>query len=368
MKVLQVTPVFFPGLGGIESVVLELVRHLRRDGVATDVLHLAPGNGAMRRDAMDDFTIFRASLRPNRLVGLAPAIAPILKDYDVIHVHDPQLMAVSANVMLFGQGKKKALSTHGGFMHTAKHALFKKLHWALLAGPLLHCYDAVLASSEHDFEFFKAKAPHTKLIPNGVNVEKFKSVIRKSVPSATRWIYWGRLSRNKRFDNLIDAVRACRLSGLDIDLLIAGRDFDGLLPSIHAQIAEYGLADNIHVVGPLSDADLMAELQQRSVFVTASEYEGFGLSVIEAMAAGLLVLCRDMDPLNGFVENGKNGAFVSFDGSAADLKAITALCAAPEAKVAAMQENARATSEFYSWDSAVKKYASAYEDLLADRI
>jgi alpha-1,3-mannosyltransferase len=368
MRVLQVTPVFFPGLGGIETVVLELVKHLRRDGVSTDVLHLAPDHGAMRQDMIDDFTVFRAPLRPNRLVGLAPAIGPILKDYDVVHVHDPQLMAVSANVILFGRGKKKALSTHGGYIHTANHALFKKLHWALLARPLLNCYDAILASSEQDFALFKSKAPHARLIQNGVNVEKFISVVRKSAPSATRWIYWGRLSRNKRFDNLIDYVRACRQSGLDIDLLIAGRDFDGLLPSIHAQIAEYGLADNIRVVGSLSDAELMAELEQRSVFITASEYEGFGLSVIEAMAAGLLVLCRDMAPLNGFVENGKNGAFVSLDGAAADLNAITALCAAPEGRIAAMQDNTRATSQLYSWDSAVKKYASVYEDLLADRL
>ncbi len=366
MRILQVTPAFFPGVGGIETVVRELVTHLRRGGVITDVLHLAPGQ-TVRQESIDDFTVFRTPLWPNRLVGLAPRIAPILRDYDIIHVHDPQLMAVSANVIISSLGKKKALSTHGGYRHTANHALFKRLHWALLAQTLLNGYDAILASSEQDFEAFKAKAPHTELIQNGVNVTKFQSVTRKSAPSATRWIYWGRLSRNKRLDNLVDYVRACRQSGLDIDLLIAGRDFDGLLPSIHAQIAEYGLADNVHVVGPLSDADLMAELGRRSVFITASEYEGFGLSVIEAMAAGLLVLCRDKAPLNGFVEKGKNGAFVSFDGSAADLDAITALCNAPEQRISAMQSDARATAQLYNWESAVKKYAATYEDLLADR-
>ncbi|WP_026607873.1 glycosyltransferase family 4 protein [Methylocapsa acidiphila] len=368
MRVLQVTPAFFPGIGGIETVVQELVIHLRRNGVESDVAHLSPGHASSRRDQMGDFTVFRVPLRPNRFIGVASGLGQLFQDYDLIHVHDPQLMAVSANVILFGRGKKKVLSTHGGYMHTSNHALFKRIHWGLVARPLLRQYDAILASGEQDFELYRSKAPHARLIQNGVNVEKFDSIVRTSAPCAARWIYWGRLSRNKRLDNLIASVGACRRSGLDVDLLVAGRDFDGLEPALRAQIAELGLAEHVHIAGPLSDKELANELERRSVFVTASEYEGFGLSLIEAMAAGLVVLCRDIPPMNGFVDDGKNGVFLSFDGGDEDLAALKALCAKPEAELAAMQNNARARAQAYGWKNAVQKFIAAYENVLANRI
>jgi alpha-1,3-mannosyltransferase len=273
-------------------------------------------------------------------------------------------MALSGNVLVQGRGKKKVLSTHGGYFHTTNYSFMKQLHWRFLAGSILRQYDAVLASSTADRANFKSKAPYVRLLANGVNVSKFISIdIDKSPNPLTRWIYWGRLSKNKRLDLLVDTVKQARDAGLAIDLTIAGADFDGLLPSIRGRISKYGLDKHIHFVGQLSDADLLAEIATQTVFITASEYEGFGLSVIEAMAAGLMVICRNVAPLNDFVVSGKNGAFIAFDGSSSDLASIKALCALSTAESSAMQRFARATALPHSWETVVKHYIAVYHEL-----
>jgi len=68
----------------------------------------------------------------------------------------------------------------------------------------------------------------------------------------------------------------------------------------------------------------MEEIRQRAVFITGSEYEGFGIGILEAMAAGKIVLCRDMAPINGFVERGATGFFLDFDMGEKDLAVIRA--------------------------------------------
>ena len=364
VKILHVTPAFFPAVGGIETVVGDLVSHLHRKGIVADVLHMSPKYNKCRHEREGDGSVWRVPLFPNRLVGATPPIRSLLMTYDLLHVHDPQCMAITANVLAQGRGKRKLLSTHGGYFHTTNYSFAKQLHWRLLAGMILNRYDAVLASSAADCSTFKAKAPKVRLLANGVNVSKFNSIEQNRNLPATRWIYWGRLSQNKRIDLLIDTVKWARYSGLDVNLTIAGADFDGLLPSIRSRIGSYGLTDHIRITGILSDADLRAEIANHTVFVTASEYEGFGLGVIEAMAAGLLVVCRNMTPLNSFVVPGKNGIHVAFDGSSRDLASIKALCKTSPTEIWAMREFARATALPHSWDTVIKHYIVVYEEVM----
>lgn len=351
-------------IGGIETVVRDLAFHMNHRGIVADVMDVSPRIKERRKDHLDESAVWRVPLRPNRLVGITPPIRSVLVDYDLLHVHDPQLMALSANILAQGRGKKKVLSTHGGFFHTSNYSGIKKLHWRVFASTILRQYDEVLASSEADRDAFKSKVSNVKLVPNGVNISRFSSVERREGLPATRWIYWGRFSQNKRFDLLVDTVKHARDSGIDVTLSIAGRDFDGLLPSIRSRIAGHGLNEHIRVLGPLSDSDLLTELAAHTVFITASEYEGFGLSVVEAMAAGLIVICRDMAPLNSFVVSSKNGVTIGFDSGAADIAAIRALCSASVEEVSAMQKCARASSIPHSWDTIIEKYIAVYDEVL----
>ena len=339
--------------------VLELALRVRQHGVQMDVAHVAPGLARLQ-ETVQGVTVFRLPLYGHRALGWAPGLRKLAQGYDLLHVHDPQLLALTANVR-FACGRLPAvLSTHGGFWHTSRgHRLKRIYEKTLLRGAIGH-YRRVLASSVGDYDYFKHYADRISLCSNGVHVREFGAVAPTAEIDLRRWIYWGRLSRNKRLDLILDYAADARERGFPIDLLVCGRDFDGLMPELHAQVARLQLTGSVRFEPFLDDLALRAELRNRSVYVTASEHEGFGLSVVEAMAAGLIVVCRDMMPLNSFVEHGQSGWLQQFDRSATDFQRLTQLLRVTPGTAAEMSSAARKAAGVHDWGVAVPRFVGHY--------
>lgn len=362
VRVLHVTPTFAPQIGGIETVVASLANAGSAAGLACDIAHVAVGNDLAASTFDDGRRIWRVPMRGTRLVGLAPDLPRIIRDYDLIHVHDPHIMALTVNVMRSKGTRPAVLSTHGGFRHTRNLALFKTGHEALIMRPALARYAEILASSETDREYFSRYSDRVVAAPNGVTVEPFLDLPR-TVSDPRRWIYWGRMAPNKRLDALIRLVGALRNAAIAIDLLICGDDRDDLRTALEADVAVRGLSGSIQFRGALDAPELAKEISTRGLFVTASEYEGFGLTVIEAMAAGLVVLCRDVAPLNGFVGDGANGALLRFDESDADMAKVANLVGT-DGRAAIIADANRQKARLFSWNHAFAPFLASYARIL----
>lgn len=368
MKVLSVTPTFFPKIGGIETVVAELALQMRKLGVEMDVAHVATEHKSFSVEDVNGIQVFRVPLYGHRLIGLAPALGKLSRDYDLLHVHDPQLLAISASVRSFCSDLPAVLSTHGGFNHTAKLSLFKRIYEKTLLKSMLGHYQEVLATSVGDELYFKQFSSRVALCSNGVHVEKFSRVpaweSSEKLKNTRRWIYWGRLSKNKRIDLLIDYVALAKKLGFLVELLICGQDFDGLSNELMAKVKSLGLDEQIKFEAFLSDQDLLSELSQRGVFITASEHEGFGLSVVEAMAAGLIVICRDMVPLNSFITHDASGFFLNFDGKEHDQNTLKKLLSMDQSKGELITSQARLLADEYDWRNAAKVFLRHFQSVL----
>lgn len=365
MKVLHVTPAFYPQVGGIELVVQNLAVHSKRLGVEAEVLHLSPEIPALSHLTVEGVSVTKVPLRGNRLVGYAPQLRQALQGFDLLHVHDPQLMAISANLMLSGSRAPRVLSTHGAYHHTHHYENIKRLHEQFAMRHMLAPYGLVLATSESDATFFRRYTDRLRVTGNGIDVARYRVADRPAVGDLHRWIYWGRLSANKRVDGLIDCVERLRVVGHRVDLLIAGKNVDGLAASYQARIDAAGLGDQVRIAPPLSDAELQAALRQRTVFITGSEYEGFGLTLLEAMAAGLLVVCRDVEPMNAFVQSGVNGLCLAFDGGDADLARLVDFVSMDSPRQQAMRAAGIAFADGYDWPRIAERFIDAYRDVLS---
>jgi alpha-1,3-mannosyltransferase len=365
VKVLAITPAFFPQRGGIEQVVLELALRVREHGIQMDVAHVAAGLNHVS-ETVQGITVHRLPLYGNRFLGWAPSLRKLALGYDLLHVHDPQLAAISANVRYTCGAIPAVLSTHGGFWHTSRGYLLKRLYEATMVRGVASHYRRVLASSAGDYEYFKHYVDRISLCSNGVPVKHFNSVV-PATGDLFRWIYWGRLSRNKRVDLVIDYAADARKRGFPVELLVCGQDFDGLMPELQAQVERLQLNRFVRFEAYLDDAALRAELTQRSVYITASEHEGFGLSVVEAMAAGLTVVCRDMAPLNTFIEHGVSGWLQRFDGSPADLDRLAQLLRGTPQNARTISAAARRAASVHDWDVAVLRFVSHYRDAISGR-
>jgi glycosyltransferase involved in cell wall biosynthesis len=189
-----------------------------------------------------------------------------------------------------------------------------------------------------------------EVVENGVDADGFAFA-----PLAGRGrdvLYAGRLSYRKGVVRLVDAF--ARL-GPGPRLVIAGEG--PLEPQIRQRIASQGLADRVELVGFLDRAALRCRLQRAAMFVSPSDYEGFPLTLLEAMAAGAPVVSTRTGPLATDTAMPVLAVDASVDGLAAGMAAVLdAPAAAAERALAAR----RLIEARYSWDRVVDRLEAIY--------
>jgi glycosyltransferase involved in cell wall biosynthesis len=96
--------------------------------------------------------------------------------------------------------------------------------------------------------------------------------------------------------NLERLIRAYASRKRDWRLIIAGmRGFSA--GALDALIVELGMRDSVELTGWIPREDLLQLYARARAFIYPSTFEGFGMPVLEAMAAGIPVACSDIPPL-----------------------------------------------------------------------
>lgn len=147
------------------------------------------------------------------------------------------------------------------------------------------------------------------VIENGIAVSKFR---KKQHPydgtRPFRIVQVGRLIKEHKGQHiLIKAAKILKERGLDFEIDFIGRgdsreEFDQMIHS-------YGLQEIVHLCGPKPPYWIWENLAGYDLLVQPSLYEGFGLTIVEGMAAGVPALVSDIDVQLEVCENG-NCAYV----------------------------------------------------------
>jgi glycosyltransferase involved in cell wall biosynthesis len=106
-------------------------------------------------------------------------------------------------------------------------------------------------------------------------------------------LYFG---SNKPHKNLPRLVEAFLGQNADIALIIAGH-WDPRYPQARAAVEKAEASDRVRFMGAIAEADLPTVYGEAEAFVFPSEYEGFGLPPLEAMACGVPVACSNASSL-----------------------------------------------------------------------
>lgn len=109
----------------------------------------------------------------------------------------------------------------------------------------------------------------------------------------------GRCVKGKRHLELIQAFELFAAEKANVFLVIIG---DGeLFPQLKNYVSQHNLADKVRLVGYIDQAARV--VRALDVFLFPSESEGFGLALLEAMAAGVPAIVHNVEPLGGIVAN-----------------------------------------------------------------
>lgn len=317
-KVIHIVRQFSPAVGGLENFVFSLAKEQIKNGLAVEVITLnkvfhQKGNSNLDViEIIDGIKVTRIPYLGSYKYPLAFGALSKIKTADIVHVHAIDFFADYLSITRWIHKKKLVISTHGGFFHTSYASKLKKLFFNVVTRFSLKGYKAVVACSESDyFQFEEIKKNNLYLIENGVDTNKFELAEKKSPSKCLAFI--GRFSQNKRIDLLLTFFS--KLVELDrhYRLLIIGKDWENSLHHIYTQINELGISNNVNVLTDLSDNEIKTYLNDTSFIVSASDYEGFGLSIIEGMSAGLIPICSKIPSFTKIIDSAEVGLNIDFN-------------------------------------------------------
>jgi alpha-1,3-mannosyltransferase len=248
-------------------------------------------------------------------------------------------------------GKPLVMSTHGGIFHTTAMSGVKAVYVRLAKRFTLPRVDRVVACSVPDFELFRPLTERLTLIENGVDLRRIRR--DEGAKDANTFLFVGRLARNKRVDRLLRAFARTR----EARLRVVGEDWQGAIAGWRGRGGVLGIGDRVTFTGAVSDVELVGEYARARVFVSASEHEGFGISAVEAMAAGCVPVLSDIAAFRRLVTPADNGVLVDFADAE---RAGEAMAALEGADLARMGGAAAATVEKFSWERTMPRWLELY--------
>ncbi|MEW9855654.1 glycosyltransferase family 4 protein [Novosphingobium sp. M1R2S20] len=364
MHVRHVVRQFAPAVGGLEDAVAQLALHLQRDHkIESSVVTLDRpfGDLGCRLPAEGEYLgipIRRIPFSGSTRYPIAPGVLKELGDADIVHIHGIDFFFDFLAATRRLHRRPLVASTHGGFFHTDFASTAKRAWFASITRVSARAYARLFGSSENDAETFRRIAPRqTIAIENGVNIDKWYDAGAHELHPTMMFI--GRFSVNKDVPALIALVAAL---GAPWRLIIAGQPSDLSPADLRAAAAAKGVADQVEIhVGP-DDSTLRQLLGQASYIASASRYEGFGLSVVEGMSAGLVPLLRPIPPFQRLVESTRCGLLTDMNDPIAAAREIQEFHRGGGG--ASRRASAIYAAARFGWTGVAGRFAAEYRSVL----
>lgn len=195
------------------------------------------------------------------------------------------------------------------------------------------------------------------VIPPGVTTALLRPVGRAAAPSGLPDRYLlslATLEPRKGLDVLLEAL--ARPEAPDLPLVVVGQPGWGGV-DLAEQARRHGIGHRVIELGRLPDAQLAGVLAAATALVMPSRAEGFGLPVLEAMAAGVPAITSD-DP--ALVEVGGDATAVAARGDAVSLAATLARVCGDDALRGRMAAAGLVRAQAFDWEVCARRLWALY--------
>jgi len=311
LRVLMVTPRYFPFMGGVENHVYEVARRLARLGVDITVLTTDTSGQLPTDERVDGIKIKRVRAWPaQRDYYFAPGIYHFIREgaWDIVHVQSYHTLVAPLAMFAARQARiPYVLTFHGGGHSSQLRNTLRGVQWSLLR-PLIARAKRLIAVAEFEIEFwgqrFGVPADRFVVIPNGADLPPLARSGREVSIGRPLIASIGRLERYKGHQRIIAAMPYILEQCPDVQLWIAG---NGPYEStLRALAEELNVADHVEIRAvPITERARMAEeISQAALVVLLSEYETHPIAVLEAIALGRPALVAATSGLNEIAGKG----------------------------------------------------------------
>lgn len=269
-------------------------------------------------DKFHDLPFERSPLRKNNL-HVYRDLKNIINanEYEIIHCHTPMGGAIGRLAARSTRKKgTKVIYTAHGFHFFKGASLVNWLAYYPVERWLARYTDVLITINTEDYEIAKSNfnARRVVHIPGiGIDLKKFNTTemdrdLKRSklgIPNdAFVILSVGELNKNKNHKIIIRAI--AEIDNLDIHYVICGQGkLDGYLRNLNREL---GIENQVHLLGFRKDIPEICKISD--VFAFPSHREGLSVSLMEAMANRLPVVCSNVRGNSDLIEDGKGGYLV----------------------------------------------------------
>ena len=379
MRVLMVTPSYFPILGGTETYVQQLTHILnQKKGMHADVMtyNMDSKWSPTNRDEIikeDGFKVFRVpAYNPRILKGLYHELFNVhvipkldftgeFRNYDIIHFHDDTDVSLPL-FSYFVNAPKKSRLLH---CHTLPYTYDRYKRNLLLRTLFKKVADLYVGLSKHTLRFLlDLGLPKAKLaiLPNAVDTETFRPNDNRKIDNLILFV--ARIIPTKGLDVLLKA-----LFHLDIQtqVIIIGPVGDQSFFSYVQRLIRKVNDETLHEVtyiGPLYENDLIKWYQKAAIFAAPAIWEHFSISNLEALACGTPVISTPIGATPEVVKDGLNGMLVPPNEPLALASALEKLLKNETLRELYGRRGREIVENFFSWKIVSEKVTEIYRRLL----
>ncbi|MHC1578943.1 MAG: glycosyltransferase family 4 protein [Dehalococcoidia bacterium] len=377
MRVALVGDEYHPDIGGAARYALDLSLQLTKLGAEVVVItHTHPGQS--EEEEID-------GVRIRRIKGLVlndphRAISPLLfcrcrsyvldGGFDVVHGLDMySSMALMAVWFARRDGIPSVITCHT--VMDSPCLIF----WQWVGGWVFRMRkaDRVIAVSKasarysHSLGYSERKIT---VVPNGVDVSCFNGSVDASsireelgIGDGPLVVTASRLIKRKSPGLLVSAFARVLKAIPDAKLVIAGSGREE--HNLSEQIRDLNITDSVSLLGRMTKERVAQLMAAADVFVLSSKMESFGLSLLEASAAGVPVVCSNAGGIPEVFHDGFNAVLYPAGDDGAMANAIIRLIQDNELakKISA---NALDTARRFTWEMAAERTLRVYEEVLQE--
>lgn len=362
LHIAMVTSHYHPSSGGVEQVVAQLAARMVAEGHHVEVLTQTQDPSLPQCEMRRGVTIRRfVSMPASRHLTAAPQLLAFLRTararYHITHAHNYH--AFPALAAALSQPRVLVVSPH---YHGTGHAPIRTLlhvPYRLCGRAIFRRAAATICDSEAEAALirrhFGGSVRCLTVIPHGVETTSIRSA-DPFVTDRKTVLCVGRLEEYKQVHRVIEALRH-----LDASFTLQVIGVGPAQRTLQALAARLGLTDRVTFHGRVDDGTLARWFRTATVYVNLSRHEAYGITILEALAAGAAVIATRIP---AFVEHARRAggahlSFVQVDASPIDV--ATAIAAAARTPRAPWLDD----GVLPSWDAAAAQTLRLYHQLLA---
>ena len=342
---------------GVASYAIKLLRHL-------PCLEALTTRNAFNTPLEEKEVNLEARTRYNEMIWMKPAKFILMyrkiRESDLIHLNPFNFSELILLLLAKMLGKKCIATMHSNinFHFPSPVVVLEICRLILVFHVILMLSDRIvfLTGAHHEnyrrYSLLKnAFRKKSLIIPNAIESHRILDH-KKPVPERLSCIFVGRFEKRKGIFDLLTVAE--QLRGEDISFLIVGYG--------NLQYTE-NKWKNVQMLGRVANEDLFRHYDRCQILFFPSYTEAFGITILEAMARGLVLLISDIPGIREFVQEGRNG-YLFPPGDVEKMKELFLFLKHNPGEIERISRNNLADARQFTVERQAGKYLEVYHAIL----